>query len=181
MYLVIFHHWCFLVVATLGYPAVLVCLILIQTHLYLFSAGSFRIVLFVIPAFLLWNDFVVSEAAVCVEAEELEMQTERYVQDLQQALTETENSTTYSFALTPSPPDHCSTVTLAYEKVQKDISVSYTTVISLHSISVWNTDNCWSWWMSTSHYGCSVFIHISQSQKVNVKKWSCVLTLQNYQ
>lgn len=77
-----------------------------------------------------------SEAAVCGEAEELEMQTERYVQDLQQALTQTENPTTYSFSLTPSPPDHSSTVTLAYEKVQKDISVSKTTVISLRSISV---------------------------------------------
>ncbi|XP_073333485.1 DNA repair protein XRCC4 [Pagrus major] len=64
----------------------------------------------------------VSEAAVRGEAEELEMQTEKYIQDLQQALTETENSITYSFSLTPSPPDHSSTVTLAYEKVQKDIS-----------------------------------------------------------
>ncbi|XP_044030323.1 DNA repair protein XRCC4 [Siniperca chuatsi] len=64
----------------------------------------------------------VSEAAVCGEAEELEMETERYIRDLQQALTEAENSTTYSFTLTPSPPDHSSTVTLAYEKVQKDIS-----------------------------------------------------------
>ncbi|TMS08595.1 DNA repair protein XRCC4 [Larimichthys crocea] len=64
----------------------------------------------------------VSAAAVCAEAEELEMQTERYVQDLQQALTDTESSVTYSFSLTPSPPDHSSTVTLAYEKVQKDIS-----------------------------------------------------------
>ncbi|KAM6976318.1 DNA repair protein XRCC4 [Tautogolabrus adspersus] len=64
----------------------------------------------------------VSEAAVCEEAEELEMQTERYIEDLQQALTETETSTTYSFSLTPSPPDRSSTVTLAYEKVQRDIS-----------------------------------------------------------
>ncbi|XP_035524485.1 DNA repair protein XRCC4 [Morone saxatilis] len=64
----------------------------------------------------------VSEAAVCAEAEELEMETERYVQDLQQALTETETSSTYSFSLTPSPPDHRAAVTLAYEKVQKDIS-----------------------------------------------------------
>ncbi|KAL7377459.1 hypothetical protein ABVT39_028307 [Epinephelus coioides] len=64
----------------------------------------------------------VSESAVCEEAEELEMQTERYIQDLQQALTETQSSVTYSFTLTPSPPDHSSTVTLAYEKVQKDIS-----------------------------------------------------------
>ncbi|XP_070781069.1 DNA repair protein XRCC4-like [Enoplosus armatus] len=64
----------------------------------------------------------VSEAAVCGEAEELELETVRYVQDLQQALTETGNCSTYSFTLTPSPPDHSSTVTLAYEKVQKDIS-----------------------------------------------------------
>lgn len=66
--------------------------------------------------------FVVSAAAVCSEAAELEMQTERYIQDVQQALTE--NSTTYSFSLKPSPPAHGSNVTLAYEKVQKDISVS---------------------------------------------------------
>ncbi|KAG8011016.1 DNA repair protein XRCC4 [Nibea albiflora] len=65
----------------------------------------------------------VSAAAVCAEAEELEMQTERYTQDLQQALTDTESSVTYSFSLTPSPPDRSSTVTLAYEKVQKDISL----------------------------------------------------------
>ncbi|KAM7392362.1 hypothetical protein PAMA_007463 [Pampus argenteus] len=64
----------------------------------------------------------VSEAAVCEEAEELEMQKERYVQDLQQALTDPESAVTYSFSLTPSPPNHSSTVTLAYEKVQKDIS-----------------------------------------------------------
>lgn len=67
-----------------------------------------------------------SEAVVCAEAEELEMQTERYVQNLQQALTGTESSVSYSFTLTPSPPNHSSTVTLAYEKVQKDISVSVT-------------------------------------------------------
>uniref|UniRef100_UPI0037E90047 DNA repair protein XRCC4 n=1 Tax=Semicossyphus pulcher TaxID=241346 RepID=UPI0037E90047 len=64
----------------------------------------------------------VSEAAVREEAEELEMQTERYIQDLQQALTETDTSSTYSFSLTPSPPGRSSTVTLAYEKVQRDIS-----------------------------------------------------------
>lgn len=68
--------------------------------------------------------FIVSEAAVCGEAEELEMPTERYIQDLQQALTGVENSTNYSFSLTPSPPDSSSAVTLAYEKVQRDISVS---------------------------------------------------------
>ncbi|KAM6901785.1 DNA repair protein XRCC4 [Lycodopsis pacificus] len=61
----------------------------------------------------------VSAAQVCEEAEELEMQTERYVQDLQQALTETEG---YSFTLTPPPPERRSSVTLEYEKVQKEIS-----------------------------------------------------------
>lgn len=81
-----------------------------------------------------YYDFVVSEAAVCGEAEELEMQVERYIQDLQQALTGTESSITYSFSLTPSPPNHSSTVTLAYEKVQKDISVSDAAVISRHGI-----------------------------------------------
>lgn len=79
--------------------------------------------------------YVVSEAAVNCEAEELEMQTDRYIQNLQQALTEMENSTTYSFSLIPSPPEHSSTVTLAYEKVQKDISVSKSIVV--RSISVW--------------------------------------------
>ncbi|XP_041666502.1 DNA repair protein XRCC4 isoform X2 [Cheilinus undulatus] len=64
----------------------------------------------------------VSDAVVREEAEELEMQTERYIQDLQQALTETETLSTFSFSLTPSPPDRSSSVTLAYEKVQKDIS-----------------------------------------------------------
>ncbi|XP_034402748.1 DNA repair protein XRCC4 isoform X4 [Cyclopterus lumpus] len=62
----------------------------------------------------------VSEAKVCEEAEELEMQTERYVLDLQQALTEAESS--YSFTLTPPPAGRHPTVTMAYEKVQKDIS-----------------------------------------------------------
>ncbi|XP_074545787.1 DNA repair protein XRCC4 [Halichoeres trimaculatus] len=71
----------------------------------------------------------VSEEAVSKEAEELEMQMERYIQDLQQALTETETSSSYSFSLTPSPPDGSSTVTLAYEKVQKDISFQLGSVI----------------------------------------------------
>ncbi|XP_071322032.1 DNA repair protein XRCC4 isoform X2 [Trachinotus anak] len=74
----------------------------------------------------------VSEAAVCEEAEELEMPTERYVQDLQQALMGTESSITYSFSLTPSPPG--STVTLAYEKVQRDISFRLGSV-SLKAVS----------------------------------------------
>lgn len=64
----------------------------------------------------------VSEATVRGEAEELEMQVERYVQDLRQALTGTESSTAYGFSLTPSPPGRGSTATLAYEKVQRDIS-----------------------------------------------------------
>ncbi|XP_068430528.1 DNA repair protein XRCC4 [Clinocottus analis] len=62
----------------------------------------------------------VSEVKVSEEAEELEMQTERYVHDLHQALTEAESS--YSFTLTPPPADRYADVTLAYEKVQKDIS-----------------------------------------------------------
>ncbi|XP_040914113.1 DNA repair protein XRCC4 [Toxotes jaculatrix] len=76
----------------------------------------------------------VSEAAVCEEAEELEMQRERYIQDLQRALTGTDGSVTYSFTLTPSPPNHSSTVTLAYEKVQKDISFRLGSV-SLKAVS----------------------------------------------
>ncbi|CAL8322736.1 unnamed protein product [Lota lota] len=67
----------------------------------------------------------VTEDVVCSEAEELEMQKERYVQDLHQALTSTESSVTYNFTLTPQPTaatTTSSTTTLAYEKVQKDIS-----------------------------------------------------------
>lgn len=59
---------------------------------------------------------------MCDEAKELEMEKERYVQDLHQALTGTESSITYSFILAPASSS--ATVTLAYEKVQKDISVS---------------------------------------------------------
>lgn len=65
----------------------------------------------------------VSAAEVCSEAEELEMQTERYVQDLQQALAEVSGDTAaYTFSLTPSPPDGASALALAYEKVQRDIA-----------------------------------------------------------
>ncbi|XP_040014076.1 DNA repair protein XRCC4 [Xiphias gladius] len=71
----------------------------------------------------------VSQAAVCGEADELEMQRERYIRDLQQALTGTESSVTYSFTLTPSPPDRSAAVTLAYEKVQKDISFQLGSVL----------------------------------------------------
>ncbi|CAJ1069945.1 DNA repair protein XRCC4 isoform X2 [Xyrichtys novacula] len=95
----------------------------------------------------------VSEAAVQEEAEELEMQTERYIQDLQQALTEKDSSSMYSFSLTPSSPTGSSSVTLAYEKVQKDIcfqlgSVELTAVsepaeavreILIHSLQKGNT------------------------------------------
>ncbi|XP_068608921.1 DNA repair protein XRCC4 [Brachionichthys hirsutus] len=62
----------------------------------------------------------VSAAAILGEAEELEMPTGRYVQDLLQALTQA--SPTYSFTLTPSPPGRGSSVTLTYEKVEKDLS-----------------------------------------------------------
>ncbi|XP_069557133.1 DNA repair protein XRCC4 [Brachyistius frenatus] len=62
------------------------------------------------------------EAAVRGEAEELEMQMERYVQDLQRALTGAENSASYSFNLTPHPPNRGAAATLTYEKIQKDIS-----------------------------------------------------------
>nr|XP_020441184.1 DNA repair protein XRCC4-like isoform X2 [Monopterus albus] len=64
----------------------------------------------------------VSEAAVCGEAEELEMQTEAYIQDLEAVLTGPESSWTYCFTLTPSAPNDSSTIKLEYEKVQKDIS-----------------------------------------------------------
>ncbi|XP_038820873.1 DNA repair protein XRCC4 isoform X2 [Salvelinus namaycush] len=63
----------------------------------------------------------VSEDAVREEAEELEMQTDRYIQDLQQALTGTGPSTDYSFTLTYNPGPMAN-MTLAYEKVQRDIS-----------------------------------------------------------
>ncbi|XP_014824803.1 PREDICTED: DNA repair protein XRCC4-like [Poecilia mexicana] len=64
----------------------------------------------------------VSEAVVNEEAEELEMAKEKYIQDLQQALTEPEPSASYCFTLKPHPPTSSHTVTLTYEKMQKDIS-----------------------------------------------------------
>lgn len=84
------------------------------------------------------SHFAVSDAAVCEEAEELEMRKEKYMEDLQQALMGTESSVSYSFTLTPSPPTHSCTVTLTYEKVQKDISVSVPSFIQLpqHPVSV---------------------------------------------
>uniref|UniRef100_A0A3B3U037 DNA repair protein XRCC4-like n=1 Tax=Poecilia latipinna TaxID=48699 RepID=A0A3B3U037_9TELE len=64
----------------------------------------------------------VSEAVVNEEAEELEMAKEKYIQDLQEALTEPEPSASYCFTLKPHPPTSSRTVTLTYEKMQKDIS-----------------------------------------------------------
>lgn len=66
----------------------------------------------------------VSPAAVGREAAELEMQTERYVHGLQEALMGGGASAAYCFTLTPSPPSRGSSVTLGYEKVQRDLSVS---------------------------------------------------------
>ncbi|XP_047229598.1 DNA repair protein XRCC4 isoform X2 [Girardinichthys multiradiatus] len=63
----------------------------------------------------------VSEVVLNDEAEELEMPKEKYIQDLQQALTEPENSASYCFTVKPDPTSSCS-VTLTYEKRQKDIS-----------------------------------------------------------
>uniref|UniRef100_A0A3B4FYU9 X-ray repair complementing defective repair in Chinese hamster cells 4 n=1 Tax=Pundamilia nyererei TaxID=303518 RepID=A0A3B4FYU9_9CICH len=68
-----------------------------------------------------WRGEVRGEV-VCNEAEELEMPLERYIEDVEQAFTGRENSNTYNFTLTPNPPGHSSTLTLTYEKMQKDIS-----------------------------------------------------------
>ncbi|MEQ2252019.1 hypothetical protein ILYODFUR_017304 [Ilyodon furcidens] len=65
----------------------------------------------------------VSEVVLNDEAEELEMPKEKYIQDLQQALTEPENSASYCFTVKPDPTSSC-TVTLTYEKMQKDISAA---------------------------------------------------------
>ncbi|XP_038162873.1 DNA repair protein XRCC4 [Cyprinodon tularosa] len=71
----------------------------------------------------------VSEDEVNDEAEELEMPTERYIQDLQQALTEPENSASYCFTLRPDSPTSSCPVTLTYEKMQKDISFKLGSVL----------------------------------------------------
>uniref|UniRef100_A0A672I7C3 X-ray repair complementing defective repair in Chinese hamster cells 4 n=1 Tax=Salarias fasciatus TaxID=181472 RepID=A0A672I7C3_SALFA len=65
----------------------------------------------------------VSAEAVRSEAEDLEMQADRYVEELQEALTSSGGSAPFSFTLAP-PPDAAAaaTVTLTYEKQQKDIS-----------------------------------------------------------
>ncbi|XP_061148628.1 DNA repair protein XRCC4 [Syngnathus typhle] len=61
-----------------------------------------------------------SEAWVRQEAAELEMSTEKYVQDLREALTGEAGVHSYRFALAPAAPDGA--LTLTYDKVQKDIS-----------------------------------------------------------
>ncbi|XP_037122080.1 DNA repair protein XRCC4 isoform X2 [Syngnathus acus] len=61
-----------------------------------------------------------SEASVRQEAAELEMSTEKYVQDLREALTGEAGVHSYRFALAPATPDGA--LTLTYDKVQKDIS-----------------------------------------------------------
>ncbi|XP_049593562.1 DNA repair protein XRCC4 isoform X2 [Syngnathus scovelli] len=61
-----------------------------------------------------------SEASVSQEAAELEMSTEKYVQDLREALTGEAGVHSYRFALAPATPDGA--LTLTYDKVQKDIS-----------------------------------------------------------
>ncbi|XP_054612839.1 DNA repair protein XRCC4 [Dunckerocampus dactyliophorus] len=64
----------------------------------------------------------VNEGMMCQEAAELEMPEDGYIQDLQQALTEKESSGSYRFTLSPSPPSQSAALTLAYDKVLKDIS-----------------------------------------------------------
>lgn len=65
----------------------------------------------------------VSEEVLRSEAEELEMSTQRYVQDLQEALTGGEgSSSSYSFSLRPRPLQPNTAITLTYEKMQSDIS-----------------------------------------------------------
>ncbi|XP_035996443.1 DNA repair protein XRCC4 isoform X1 [Fundulus heteroclitus] len=71
----------------------------------------------------------VSEAMVNDEAEELEMPKEKYIHDLQQALTEVESSASYCFTLKPNPPTSSCAVTLTYEKMQKDISFKLGSVL----------------------------------------------------
>ncbi|XP_023816167.1 DNA repair protein XRCC4-like isoform X2 [Oryzias latipes] len=62
----------------------------------------------------------VGAATIGGEAEELEMTREKYVQDLERALTGAEPPDPYSFSLSPEPPGR--SVTLTYEKMQKEIS-----------------------------------------------------------
>ncbi|XP_028319464.1 LOW QUALITY PROTEIN: DNA repair protein XRCC4 [Gouania willdenowi] len=70
----------------------------------------------------------VDEAALRLEAEELEMQMQRYVVDLQEALTGTESCDSYRFSLKPHHSQSVA-VTLTYEKMQEDISFRLGSVV----------------------------------------------------
>lgn len=74
-----------------------------------------------------WVDWLVSEEDVSREAQEMEMERERYVGDLHLALTGEGPAAEgeYSFHLTPEIP-RSPLLQLSYEKVQNDISVSGT-------------------------------------------------------
>lgn len=94
--------------------------------------------------FLFIFSYTVRGEVVCNEAEELEMPLERYIEDVEQAFTGRENSNTYNFTLTPNPPGHSSTLTLTYEKMQKDISVSAACLTHewvRPNISLWHPDS----------------------------------------
>uniref|UniRef100_A0A8C7WX81 XRCC4 N-terminal domain-containing protein n=1 Tax=Oryzias sinensis TaxID=183150 RepID=A0A8C7WX81_9TELE len=73
------------------------------------------------------------------EAEELEMTREKYVQDLERALAGAEPPDSYSFSLSPEPPGR--SVTLTYEKMQKEISVSPDAAIIFRHICVTESQN----------------------------------------
>uniref|UniRef100_A0A672MG19 X-ray repair complementing defective repair in Chinese hamster cells 4 n=1 Tax=Sinocyclocheilus grahami TaxID=75366 RepID=A0A672MG19_SINGR len=83
----------------------------------------------------------VSEEDVSREAQEIEMERERYVGDLQLALTGEGPAAEgeYSFHLTPERPGR-PLLQLSYEKVQNDISVSGTPEIATQHIRV--THSC---------------------------------------
>jgi len=87
--------------------------------------------MWIIWRFLVVSVCAVSQTAVSSEAEELEMKKEKYIHDLHQVLTGTKNSASYSFTLTPDPPNHSGTVMLTYEKMQKEISVSAACLMKL--------------------------------------------------
>lgn len=74
-----------------------------------------------------WFHLLVSEEDVSREAQEIEMERERYVGDLHLALTGEGPAAEgeYSFHLTPERPGR-PLLQLSYEKVQNDISVSGT-------------------------------------------------------
>lgn len=74
--------------------------------------------------------YAVSEEDVTRDAQELEMQREKYVQDLQLALVGGDQEGDYSFHLSPSHAQG-GAVHLSYEKVLKDFSVSNLCVLVL--------------------------------------------------